>query len=352
MNGRLGAVELLESITQSIAVCSTSDYATVTINLCNKSSTASAHNVRIAITDEESAINDVTRYLDYGASIPPNTSYVKSGVILGSGNYVTLYHESDDPLSLSAQVWGVQIGDEIEIDPITIQTDPPPEWLTTSAELQSAEEGQPYSQTIEATDNREIDEYKIVSGSLPQGLTLDNKTGEISGTATGEDRNYVIVVEAIDVVGETASRELVINKVPDSTGPTWLISSEFLPDAQETVNYESVNVNQADDVSTPLSYSLTQGSLPTGLNYDNTTGFISGTPEPGTQGDYSFTLTTTDTAGNSTDLQVSISVAPEPTVLVGSGGNIGTNGDDTYHTFSGNNDSDTFTFTETKVSNL
>lgn len=352
MNGRLGAIELIDNITQSIAYCNTNQYATVTINLCNKSSTASAHNVRIAITDEESAINDVTRYLDYGASIPPNTSYIKSGVILGSGNYITIYHESDDPKSLSAQVWGIQIGDEIEIDPITIQTDPAPEWITTSQDIQSAEEGQPYSQTLVATDNRTIDRYEITSGELPQGLSFNEETGEISGAATGEDKSYTIIVSAIDVVGETASQELIINKVPDTTGPTWLISSDSLPDGQETIEYESVNINQADDVSTPLTYNLTQGSLPAGLSYDNSTGFITGTPDSLTEGDYPLTFTVTDTAGNSTDLQVSISIGPEPTVLVGTGGNVSTVGDDTYHTFTGSNSSDTFTFEEVKISDL
>lgn len=352
MNGRLGAIELTDTITQSIAYCNTDQYATVTINLCNKSSTASAHNVRIAITDEESAINDVTRYLDYGASIPPNTSYVKSGVILGSGNYVTIYHESDDPKNLSAQVYGVQVGDEIEIDPITIQTDPAPEWITTSQDLESAEEGQPYSQTLEATDNRSIDRYEISSGELPEGLSFNEETGEITGAATGEDKSYTIIVSAIDIVGETASQELVINKVPDSTGPTWLISSDDILDPQETVEYESVNINQAEDVSTPLTYELTEGSLPSGLSYDNSTGFITGTPDVGTEGDYPLTFTVTDTAGNSTDLQVSFAVGPEPSVLVGSGGNISTDGDETYHTFTGSNDSDTFTFEDTNVSDL
>jgi len=352
MNGRLGAFELIDSITQSVAVCNVTQYATVTINLCNKSSIASAHNVRIAITNQESAINDVTRYLDYGASIPPNTSYVKSGVILGTEDYVTIYHESDDPKQLSAQVWGVQIGDEIEMPAIATQTDPAPEWITSSESLESAEEGQDYTAQLEATDNREIVRYEVTSGELPVGLTLNEDTGEITGKATGEDREYAFVVAAYDSVGETASQDLQIIKVPDSTGPRWLISSSDLPGGQETIEYETFNVHQAEDISTPLTYELSSGTLPSGLIYDNATGDISGTPQPGTQGEYSFIFTVTDTEGNATELQVGFEILPEPSVLVGSGGSINTSGEDTIHTFTGGNDSDTFTFEEVKISQL
>ena len=348
MNGRLGAFDLIDTITQSIAVCSTDKYATVTVNLCNRSSQYTAKNIRIAITDSESAITENTRYLEYGASLAPNSSYIRSGVIIGSNQYLTVYYESFDARSLSAVAWGVQVGDDITVAPITIQLDPEPTWITSQGDIPIVEEGQPVEIQLQATDNRAIAGYSIVAGTLPTGLALDGESGIISGVPTGTDDDYPVTVRATDVVGVTADQNITITKVPDQTGPTWTINSSSFPQAQELVEYPGFNIQQATDVSGPITYTQQSGTLPAGMTFDVGTGNITGTAERGTAGTANLVFRATDAVGNFSDLTVAFVINTEPQILTGTGGSVSTQGDDTVHTYTSAG-SDTFVLTESNL---
>lgn len=108
----------------------------------------------------------------------------------------------------------------------------------------------------------------------------------------------------------------------DAGGSVSWVTSSSLPGATRGVEY-STTISATDADGTGVAYSLTSGSLPSGISINLSTGEISGTP---TQSEtQSFTVTATDLGGNSSSRQFSLAVvAPvlsiEYLVVAGGGG--------------------------------
>jgi hypothetical protein len=129
----------------------------------------------------------------------------------------------------------------------------------------------PYSQEIVASGGREPYTYSIIVGRLPTGLTLNSETGVISGTPTiaGTGR---FTIQATDDLGVTGQRPYrlqvrVINII---------ITPSSLPNGLVTIPYSQAAV--ASGGVAPYTYSISSGTLPSGLGIDSATGLISGTP--------------------------------------------------------------------------
>ncbi len=167
-----------------------------------------------------------------------------------------------------------------------------PSW-TTGTTLPEIGKNIPYSVTLLATDTEGTDiDYSVVSGSLPAGITLNNETGVLSGTYTESDFNTTnLVIRAVDTGGNTVDRTFRIF----SLNPTWNTNTS-LPGASVGEAY-STQLSASDD--NLLTYSLSSGSLPSGLSLSSS-GLISGATTSA-QGVISFVVKATDSVGNFTD---------------------------------------------------
>lgn len=152
----------------------------------------------------------------------------------------------------------------------------------------------PYSESVAVTNvNPEAASpvvYRLTSGLLPSGLTLDSATGVISGTPNAVG-TFTFTIEAIDQYGNVGSKrytEVLVGTM--IVGPLVLATGKV-------GQYYSVQLTATNGSVNPLNdvYCVTAGALPPGISISER-GLISGVPT--NYGDYKFTITVRDDSGN------------------------------------------------------
>ena len=89
---------------------------------------------------------------------------------------------------------------------LAVPADPP---VITTTTLPNGSTGAAYSQTLANTGGTDPIAWSVISGALPDGLTLNASTGEISGTPTAID-TFSFTVQATDDVALTDTQALTI----------------------------------------------------------------------------------------------------------------------------------------------
>src|ERR1044071_2977733 len=97
-------------------------------------------------------------------------------------------HYSAALLILSALcIWGCGGGSSASAPPPSGSPSPPPApeviTITTNPSIQCVQ-GVPFTLTLQAQGNSAPVVWTVISGNLPDGLSLNSQTGTISGTAT------------------------------------------------------------------------------------------------------------------------------------------------------------------------
>ena len=152
---------------------------------------------------------------------------------------------------------------------ITVNPDP-----VISGTPQPGTVGTPYSATLSTTGGTAPLTWSMV-GSLPAGLTFDPATGVISGmpTTAGSVGFSTQALDSSDVPYTAKAAETIAISTP--VAQLEIISGN--PPAGTVGIAYSTSLN-ASGGTTPYSFSVTSGSLPTGLTLTAATGVISGTP--------------------------------------------------------------------------
>lgn len=158
---------------------------------------------------------------------------------------------------------------------------------------------EPFTFTITANNNPIV---FGVQGALPNGLTLNDQTGVISGvpTVTG---TFNVTQTAANVAGQgTKSLQIVINipAIPAITSP--LIANAVV---QAPFEYDIVGSNH------PTSYNAS--GLPPGLSIDTTTGHITGIPT--LSGTFNVTIQAINLGGTGSAMLV-LTVTPQQTPII------------------------------------
>lgn len=133
--------------------------------------------------------------------------------------------------------------------------------------------------------------YELVCGTLPSGLSLDPKTGVISGTPTTlDERPIPLRIRITDDYGWIDSSQIIV--VNPGTTP-WLRYPEY---AELGAGATATIVPTATGLG-PVAGFTADGDLPPGLTLDQRTGVISGTPRVRDGIVYEPTITALDAAG-------------------------------------------------------
>jgi hypothetical protein len=142
------------------------------------------------------------------------------------------------------------------------------------------------------------DSIKVVSGTLPAGLTVNKASGALSGTATAVTAASNVVIRAWGhaVAGDSASRTV---RVSAAISP--LANLHYSPDT--TTYTVGVPVSKMPTYTGRAATKFKASSLPAGLSLDSVSGQLSGTPTAVTAA-ANYTVTATNTAGPDTATRV------------------------------------------------
>ena len=145
--------------------------------------------------------------------------------------------------------------------------------ITTSSPLPNGVLGLPYSLTF-TTSNALPGPiaWSVLSGTLPVGLTLDPVKGILSGTPTVMGPN-TFQIQAVDSGNNTTNSAFSLTITPTGV----VITTTMLP-LSFGGNYSPPQL-MATGGTTPYTWSLDSGKLPTGLTL-STDGFITGSTTP------------------------------------------------------------------------
>ncbi|QSO54259.1 putative Ig domain-containing protein [Alicyclobacillus curvatus] len=147
---------------------------------------------------------------------------------------------------------------------------PTPPTIITEFFPEPAQVGQAYSGQVRVIGGMMPMHWSITTGTLPPGLTLSNQ-GVISGTPTRAG-SYNFTVKVTDSNDHASSRKLTIAVKGSST--LSIKTATVVPTGQPGQPFEQILT--AGGGNPPYKWSIIQGTLPSGLKLNSSTGVMSG----------------------------------------------------------------------------
>lgn len=235
------------------------------------------------------------------------------------GHALGLGHSADATATMSAVLHfdgrcaGLRADDQEGIRflyPATGVAAPPSLALSTTA-LTGGRVGEAYWQQLAATGGTPPYIWSLQNSTLPAGLIFE-PLGLIGGMPTASGA-YRITLRVTDSVGSSAQADLTLTITGTTTPPPLAISTTSLPNAQVGVFYS--HPLSATGGTAPHQWSVVESALPAGLSL-GAGGLISGTPAA--SGATSFTCRVADSAGQTAQSRLSLTVvaAPPPALLI------------------------------------
>jgi hypothetical protein len=239
---------------------------------------------------------------------------------------------SGTPMTVGTTSFTVQVTDargqsdiqalSITISPVVPSQNPPNITTTT---LPAGTVGVPYSQPMQVTGGNGALTWSIVvgTGTLPQNLNLNPINGVILGTPSAAGTSsFTVQVQDAGGVSDQQALSITINQPAPPPSPS--ITTTSL--SAGTIGQAYSQTLQATGGTGGLTWSIVTGTLPLGLNLNQTTGVISGTPI--IPADTSrFTVRVADAAGQDDTQGLSITInllnPPNITTTTLSGGIVG-----------------------------
>jgi hypothetical protein len=166
--------------------------------------------------------------------------------------------------------------------------------ITTSS-MPDGTAGTPYSAALQTSGGTGPYTWALTDGSLPEGLTLNPTTGEISGTPNSSavgTADFTVEVTDSSSPAQMATQDLSITIKKNPNPGNLRIVTRFMDGGQ--VGHQYSDEVEARRGTKPFMWSIAAGSLPDGLTLSTTTGEIKGTPTKA--GTFKFTIKVTDSS--------------------------------------------------------
>jgi type II secretory pathway component GspD/PulD (secretin) len=171
--------------------------------------------------------------------------------------------------------------------------------------------GTAYSATLQSTGGTAPVTWSLGTGTLPAGLTLNPSTGAITGTPTAAGTSSINVT-VTDSATPADSATTALSITVDTSQAAFAISTSELPNGSIGTPYDQILT--ATGGTTPLTWSVSAGSLPPGLSLHAQTGEITGTPtfSSGQAPSFTFTVAVTDSSSTPLTAQKQFTLTPIP----------------------------------------
>jgi hypothetical protein len=231
--------------------------------------------------------------LPVGLALDPSLGQI-SGTPLtaGTSNFKVQVQDSSSPAQTATATLSIAI--KAKPSPLAINTKALPGGTISS----------PYNANVSASGGVSPYAFLVISGALPQGLTMDPASGQLSGTPLAAGNSaFTVQVEDSEVPIQLATASFSITIAPQKL----VISSGAAPAGE--VGYSYAFGASASGGTAPYTFTIVSGSLPGGLTLDPVLGEISGTPTPAGAGTSSFTLQVQDTGSPAQTATVKLSIA-------------------------------------------
>jgi Putative Ig domain/Bacterial Ig domain len=239
-----------------------------------------------------------TWLIDSGA-LPSGLTLSQAGTIAGTPsiagthNFVVKVTDSNDHSATKA---------------LTIIVKPAAPLTITTGRLPRGSVGTTYSQNLGASGGQTPYNWSKESGNLPDGLSLNQATGVISGVPErAGSSSFVIKLTDATSASINATLSIIINPAISVLE----IDTESLPDG--VVGQDYSRALQATGGSTPYRWTIINGRLPDGLQISDD-GHITGRPT--TAGETNFTVQVTEQSGQTASKALAIDIDPAPQLTI------------------------------------
>lgn len=270
------------------------NYDSATVSITTNDLTAGTAGIYYNVTLSATGGSGIYTWKVSGGALPQGLSLSESGVITGTPKLASTYNViiqvTDSKYRTATQAFTLVIR-SLSSTGVTITTPSLPRGVV----------GTYYSSTLTATGGTGTYTWLLVSGKLPDGLSL-NSGGSITGTPTAA-YTYDFVIKAMDSKSAGVSNSFSIPIVSPGDAATLTILRGLLPNGLVGVYY-STELTASGGMG-EYTWKISSGNLPDGLTLSSK-GIISGTPAAASIS--TFTVLVTDPSSFSGSRTYTISV--------------------------------------------
>lgn len=162
-----------------------------------------------------------------------------------------------------------------------------------------------YNQTLSSAGGRAPVRWGEESGQLPLGLVLNSNTGGLTGTPQ-QAGDFRFTIFALDADQQRATRSFTV-----TIRGNFRITTETLPGGTVDTAYSQTIATTGG--TAPVTFTVSEGTLPDGLALNRTTGVIAGTPSAA--GTFNFAVQANDAANQSARQTYAITIIGPPRIV-------------------------------------
>jgi hypothetical protein len=201
--------------------------------------------------------------------------YTAPKVTSGTWTYRVTATSVDDPAKTAGTI--------VEVAPYI------PPLQITNPSLPGFKTGTQYSESVNVTGGTAPYHWKVISGALPNGIALNTTNGAVAGVSS-EDGPFPFTVQVKD---STYPTQLLVTQSYTLIGSSaLLVTTTQLPQITDGENYDTAVAIIGG--TAPYTWSITSGTLASGISLSAGTGTISGTTEQ--TGQFNVTVQVTDSS--------------------------------------------------------